>query len=149
MIREKEDSKDVVPTNLPVIDKEYEKNNNESANLLKNVRFNSFTRTESILFATSGSTMALILLIAITILTFRCIIMCKTSNQNADNRIFAMLENECQAHKNLCRDVLKNEENSSLNADDVNEQKLEADKSSFECEVKKQKCIPAFQQKRQ
>jgi len=134
---------------LAPIDNVYEKNNNDSIANLRNVKFDTFSRTETLLFATSGSTMGLILLIAISILLWKILRMCKTGETNKENSYFAVIENECKTHKKMCRDNDESIEECNeydkleKNADKSNE-KAETDKLNLECEVKK----PPFQQRR-
>jgi len=144
------DTKDRVSPNnftiidLPTIGNEYERNNNESISYLKNVKFDNFSRTETLLFATSGSTMGLILLIAVSILIWRCSRMCRASRLIYHNENCPTFENECKQRNKSIHDKSESEENSLENADLLTEQNVEKDKSMLECETKR----PAFQQRR-
>jgi len=130
---------------LPTIGNEYERNNNESTSNLKNVKFDTFSRTESLLFATSGSTMGLILLIVVSILVWKCSRMCRLSSKSYQKENCSDLENECKTHnKKFRNDKNELEENSIEVTDLLTEEKIEADKSMSECETKR----PAFQQRR-
>jgi len=98
-----------------------------------------------LLFATSGSTIGLILLIAFSLLMWKIIRMCETSNQTKENNYIAVIENECLTHKKMCRDKNVCDDDSIEIADTSKEQKLDSDKTTLECKIKK----PPFQQRRQ
>ncbi len=80
--------------NLPKLDNEFEKNNNETVKDLQKIRFEPFTHMETTLIATSSSAILLLISVTILVLVFRCSNRCNGSNTKSDCPRVVVLDGE-------------------------------------------------------